>query len=226
MSPLRETKDRLFEQFSRIGQALSSPKRLELLELLCQSEKDVETLAENSGMSVANTSQHLQVLKTAGLVSSQKAGLRNVYRIASRNVVELFSGLRGVAEDRLADIKRIVDEYYPQDERLEPVDKEELLKLAKAGAVTVLDVRPADEYRAAHLPHAISAPLQQLKAYLKQLPKDRQVFAYCRGPYCMMASEAIRLLQEQGFDAIRLGEGVVEWEAAGFPLEYSIRGES
>ena len=186
--------------------------------MLSQCQKDVETLANNSGMSVANTSRHLLILKSAGLVESQKEGVHNIYRLASREVVGLYCGLRGLAERQLADVERIVDELYPQEERMEPVDKQQLIKLAKAGAVTVLDVRPEDEYHAAHLPHAISVPLPKLKDYLKDLPLNRQVVAYCRGPYCLMASEAIRFLQKKGYKAIRLGEGVVEWEAAGLPL--------
>ncbi|RQW00800.1 ArsR family transcriptional regulator [bacterium] len=218
MSQRREIKDRLFEQFARIGQAMSSSKRLELLDLLSQCEKDVETLASNSGMSVANTSRHLLILKAAGLVESRKEGVHNFYHLANQEVVELYCGLRELAERQLADVERIVDELYPGEERMEPVDRKQLIKLAKAGTVTVLDVRPEDEFRAAHLPHAISVPLPKLKNYLKELPKHRQVVAYCRGPYCLMASEAIKLLQSKGYKAIRLGEGIVEWQAAGLPL--------
>jgi len=197
---------------------MASSKRLELLDLLCQCSKDVETLAEHSGMSIANTSRHLLILKASGLVESQKDGVHNVYRLSNREVVALYCGLRDLAENQLADVERIVEELYPGEERMEPVDKKQLIKLAQAGAVTMLDVRPKDEYRAAHLPHAISVPLPELKGYLKKLPKDKQVVAYCRGPYCLMATEAIHLLQSKGYKAIRLGEGIVEWQAAGLPL--------
>lgn len=218
MAERREIKDKLFEQFARIGQAMSSSKRLELLDLLCQCAKDVETLASNSGMSVANTSRHLLILKAAGLVESKKDGVHNIYRLANQEVIDLYCGLRELAQRQLADVEKIVDDLYPGEERMEPVDRKQLIKLAKAGAVTVLDVRPEDEYKAAHLPHAISVPLAKLKDFLKDLPKNKQVFAYCRGPYCLMATDAIRMLQSKGYKAIRLGEGVVEWQAAGLPL--------
>ena len=218
MTGKRRIKDKLFEQFARIGQAMSSSKRLELLDLLCQCAKDVETLAGNTGMSVANTSRHLQILKAAGLVESQKEGVHNIYCLSNREVADLYCGFRDLAEKQLADVERIVEELYPDEERMEPVNKKQLIKLAKAGAVTVLDVRPEDEYRAAHLPHAISVPLPKLKGYLKKLPKHRKVVAYCRGPYCLMATEAIHLLQNKGYKAIRIGEGIIEWQAAGLPL--------
>ncbi len=215
MASVREIKDRLNEQFARIGHALSSPKRLELLELLHQCEKSVETLAGNSGMSIANTSRHLQVLRGAGLVETRRDGIYIIYRLADEQVASLVSNIKQVAESRLAEVERVLTDLNNELDELEVVDRRRLMKLAKAGEIIVLDVRPEDEYLAAHIPHAISIPLASLKSRIDQLPRDQQIVAYCRGPYCVLASEAVRMLRHRGFRAQRLGDGIAEWKAAG-----------
>jgi rhodanese-related sulfurtransferase/DNA-binding transcriptional ArsR family regulator len=215
MPSVREVKDRLNEQFARIGHALSSPKRLELLELLHQCEKSVEMLAENSGMSVANTSRHLQVLRAAGLVETRREGVYIYYRLADAEVYALVANIRHVAESRLAEVERVLASINEDLDELEVVDRGKLLKLAKSGKIIVLDVRPEDEYRAAHLPHAVSIPLASLKHRIEELPRDQDIVAYCRGPYCVLASEAVRVLRGKGYHASRLGDGVAEWQSAG-----------
>jgi rhodanese-related sulfurtransferase len=211
----RVIKDRLFEQFARIGHALSSPKRLELLDLLCQCEKDVETLASNTGMSVANTSHHLQVLHGAALVESRKDGIHVYYRLSGSRVGDLFRDMQQLAENQLADVERIVNLLNREGNKLAPMDRKDLLKLAKSGQVTVLDVRPEDEYRAAHIPHAVSVPLSKLKSYLRHLPRTQTIVAYCRGPYCVLAGEAVRVLRAKGYNASRWRDGIAEWQEAG-----------
>ena len=215
---LREVKDKLNAQFARIGHALSSPKRLEILELLHQCEKSVETLSEHSGMSIANTSRHLQVLKNAGLVETRREGIHIIYRLADEQVHELASNIKRVAESHLAEVERTLAGLAGDEDEIEVVERNKLMKLAKAGKIIVLDVRPADEYLAAHIPHAISVPLDKLKSHLNKLPHDQQIVAYCRGPYCLLAGEAVRILRSSGFRATRLGEGVAEWRAAGQPV--------
>jgi rhodanese-related sulfurtransferase len=215
VATVREIKDQLNEQFARIGHALSSPKRLEILELLHQCEKSVETLAANAGMSIANTSRHLQVLRGAGLVETRRDGIYIIYRLADEQVSRLVGNLKSVAESRLAEVERVLGVLNEDLEELEVVDRKTLLKLAKAGEIIVLDVRPEDEYTAAHLPHAISIPLGTLKNRIDELPRNQQIVAYCRGPYCVLASEAVRVLREHGYRAIRLGDGIAEWRAAG-----------
>jgi len=204
VTTIRDLKDQLNTQFARIGHALSSPKRLELLELLHQCEKRVETLSENTTMSVANTSRHLQILKNSGLVESRRDGTSIIYRLADDQVYALVSAMRRVAETRLAEVDRTLADLNHDLPDLEKVDRHRLLRQAKAGAVIVLDVRPADEFQAAHLPHAVSVPLAELKQQLNRLPRDQQIVAYCRGPYCLLASEAVRLLRGKGFQATRL----------------------
>jgi DNA-binding transcriptional ArsR family regulator/rhodanese-related sulfurtransferase len=221
MTPIREIKDALNEQFAKIGHALSSPKRLELLELLNQCEKSVETLSSNTGMSIANTSRHLQVLRGAGLVESRREGNHIYYRLADDRVSALVGNLKHVAEARLGDIDRVLSSIETEPEQLENVDRRALMKLMHAGKITVLDVRPEDEYRAAHISEAISIPLDQLKNHLSKLPRDQKIVAYCRGPYCILASEAVRQLRSKGFQATRLGDGIAEWKAAGMPVATS-----
>jgi rhodanese-related sulfurtransferase/predicted transcriptional regulator len=215
MTTVREIKDQLNEQFARIGHAISSPKRLELLELLRQCEKTVETLSENTAMSVANTSRHLQVLRGAGLVETRREGIYVFYRLASEQVYQLVSNMKSLAESRLAEVERVLAHVNADLEELELVDRDKLMHLAEAGEIIVLDVRPEDEFRAAHLPHAISIPLATLKSRIEELPRDQQIVAYCRGPYCVLASEAVRILRAKGYQATRLGDGVAEWRAAG-----------
>jgi len=215
----RRFKDSIYEQFARLGKAISAPKRLELLDLLCQGPRTVEALAEQAGISVANASQHLQVLRAARLVETEKKGLYVEYRLAGDEVCTFFFALRGLAESRLAEVEQVAREYFEQRGAMEAVESEELLRRVRNGEVTVLDVRPPEEYRAGHIPGALSIPVGELKARLRELPKDREVVAYCRGPYCVMAVEAVELLRKKGFTAHRLEQGVIDWRARGWRVE-------
>jgi rhodanese-related sulfurtransferase/DNA-binding transcriptional ArsR family regulator len=214
----RHFKDQLYEQFARIGKALASPKRLELLDLLAQGERTVESLAKEASISLANCSRHLQVLREARLVESRKEGLYVFYRLADEAVGGLWLALRSLAERRLADIERVVRDYYESPEELEPVRGHELLERVRHGSVTVLDVRPAEEYRSGHIPGAVSVPIEELELRLAELPRDREVIAYCRGPYCVFAVHAVELLHEKGFTARRFEDGIPEWRLAGLPV--------
>lgn len=218
-SPVRQFKDAIYEQFARIGKAMSSPKRLELLDLICQSGKTVETLARETGLSVANTSQHLQTLKSARLIKSEKKGLYVNYRLADGTVCEFFRSMRILAEHRLAEVEMIKRRFLERREGMEPVNRDELLKRVIKGDVTVLDVRPVEEYVAGHIPGALSVPLGRLKEILVELPVDQEVVAYCRGPYCVLAVQAVEILRAEGFNAIRLEESVQDWRAMGLPVE-------
>jgi rhodanese-related sulfurtransferase len=211
----RRFKDAIYEQFARVGKAVSAPKRLELLDLLSQGPRTVEALAEHASISVANASQHLQVLRTARLVDAERKGFYVEYRLAGDEVSCFFLALRGLAETRLAEVDQVTRAYLDGRGAMEAVDGDELVRRVKAGEVTVLDVRPCEEYRAGHLPGALSIPLGELKARLKELPKNRDVVAYCRGPYCVMAVEAVELLRKKGFKAHRMEQGVVDWRARG-----------
>jgi len=215
-TPHRRFKDSIYEQVARVGKAASAPKRLELLDLLCQGPRSVEALALQAGISLANASQHLQVLRGARLVEAEKKGLRVEYRLASEDVCEFFLTLRGLAESRLAEIDQVTREYFESRGAMEAVEGEELLRRVRDGEVTVLDVRPSEEYRAGHIPGALSVPVSELKARLRELPKDREIVAYCRGPYCVMALEAVQLLRAKGFEAHRMEQGVVDWRARGW----------
>jgi rhodanese-related sulfurtransferase len=218
MDAHRRFKDSIYGQFARIGKAVSSPRRLELLDLLCQGPRTVEALADEAGLSVANTSRHLHVLGGASLVSSRKSGLYVTYRIADPAVCRFFRSMRILAEGRLEDIARITRSYLGRREGLERVDREDLLRRVRDGRVTVLDVRPGEEFVAGHIPGAISVPLQQLESRLRHLPKDREIVAYCRGPYCVLAVEAVTRLRSKGYRAVRLDEGVQDWRARGFKV--------
>ncbi len=218
-SPNRQFKDAIYEQFSRIGKAVSSPKRLELLDLLCQGEKTVETLSRETGLTVANTSQHLQTLRAARLVEAEKEGLYVKYRIADQMVSGYLRSMRVLAENRLAEVEMINRRFLEGREGMEPVDRSDLLKRVKEGAVTVLDVRPVEEYRAGHIPGALSVPLGQLKELFAKLPRDQEIVAYCRGPYCVLAVDAVEMLRKKGFKAIRLEEGIQDWRAMGLTLD-------
>jgi rhodanese-related sulfurtransferase len=220
----RRFKDAIYEQFARVGKAISAPKRLEMLDLLCQSPRSVEALAEQAGISVANASQHLQVLRAARLVDAEKKGLYVEYRLADREVEHFFVRLRGLAEARLAEVDRVTSEYFRERGEMEPVEGEELLRRVRAGEVTVLDVRPPQEYAAGHLPGALSIPVGELKARLRELPRDREVVAYCRGPYCVMAVEAVELLRNKGFTAHRMEHGVADFRARGWDVELGAAG--
>jgi rhodanese-related sulfurtransferase len=217
-NPNRKFKDDIYEQFSRIGKAVSSPKRLELLDLLCQGEKTVEILSQETGLSVANTSQHLQTLRAARLVETEKEGLYVIYRLADQKVCQFFLSMRVLAENRLAEIEMIKRQFLKGRKGMEPVDRNDLLKRVKDGAVTVLDVRPAEEYHAGHIPGALSVPLEQLNKLFAKLPKNKEIVAYCRGPYCVLAVQAVEMLREKGFKAIRLNEGIQDWRALGFSV--------
>jgi rhodanese-related sulfurtransferase len=218
-TPGRQFKDAIYEQFSRIGKAVSSPKRLELLDLICQGEKTVETLSRESGLAVANTSQHLQTLKAARLIEAEKDGLYVKYRLADEMVCEFFRSMRVLAENRLAEVDMIKRRFLEGREGMEPVNRDDLLKRVIKGGVTVLDVRPTDEYMAGHIPGALSVPLDRLKEILANLPTDQEIVAYCRGPYCVLSVQAVEVLRANGFNAIRLEESVQDWRAMGLAVE-------
>ncbi len=212
-------KSDLFEQFARIGKALSSGKRLEMLEFLAQGERSVDMLAKMTGLSVANTSQHLQQLRQAGLVCARKEGLYVFYRLAGDGIVQLLSALRAVGQEHLAEVDKLVRLYLGSKDSLEPLPAKELMQRARKGLVTVLDVRPPEEYAAGHIPGAINMPVTELKKRLHEIPKGQEIVAYCRGPYCLMAFEAVAALRKKGRKARRLEDGFPEWKSAGLPVE-------
>jgi len=212
-------KQTLFEQLAKVAKALSSASRLQLLEYLAQGERNVDSLTRVSGLSKANVSQHLQQLKSAGLVSARKEGLHVFYSLKDDSIISLMSDLRAIAEKNIADINKVVDSYLKIKDAFEPVPAEELWKRAKDSLVTVLDVRPPEEYEAGHIPGAVNIPLKELGEHLKRLDKKQQVVAYCRGPYCVLAFDAVAKLRREGFDAVRLENGFPEWKKAGMPVE-------
>ncbi|MBS1124182.1 MAG: transcriptional regulator, ArsR family [Deltaproteobacteria bacterium] len=212
-------KQRIYEQFARIGKALASPARLELLDLLVQGERAVDALAAGTEMSIANASQHLQVLAGARLVESRREAQRVLYRLADPSVEALWQTLRLTGERRLAELDAVAREYLVHRDELEPIGRGELTKRMRAGTVTLIDVRPVEEFSQGHLPGAVSVPLDELRSWAKRAPKRKQVVAYCRGPYCVWALEAVELLADHGISAARLEEGVGEWRAAGLPIE-------
>jgi rhodanese-related sulfurtransferase/DNA-binding transcriptional ArsR family regulator len=214
----REFKDRLYGQFARLGKALSNPYRLEMLELLAQSERTVDSLATELGVSVANASQHLQALRQAALVDSRKEGLFVHYRLADPEVFDLSKVIRSVAERRLADLERLVNDHFANRADAEPIQMDELLKRARSKQVVILDTRPANEYLAGHIPGALSMPVDDLQRRLKELTKSREYVAYCRGPYCIYADRAVEILRANGRRARRLAEGFPEWQSAGLPV--------
>jgi rhodanese-related sulfurtransferase len=214
----RRFKTAIYEQFARIGKAVSHAGRLELLDLLCQGPRTVEVLAREAGLGLPNVSQHLKVLREARLVEAEKQGLYVTYRLADEEVCEFLRTLRLLAEARLAEIGEITRRFMETRGDLEPVDRLQLLARVQEGAVTVLDVRPPEEYRAGHLPGALSVPLDELERKLSELPADREVVAYCRGPYCVLALEAVERLKALGYRASRLEEGVADWKARGLPV--------
>jgi len=212
-------KTRLYEQLARVGTALASAGRLQILEFLAQGERSVDALAAMTGLSVANCSKHLQALRQAGLVGARKEGLRVYYALSGDDVVALYSALQRVAESRVAEVERLVRLWLAHRDQMEPVPAAELLERAKKGLVTVLDVRPPEEYAAGHLPGAINIPVDQLESRLAKLPKRKEVVAYCRGPYCLMSFDAVEKLRKRGLKARRLENGFPEWRAAGLPVE-------
>lgn len=217
--PGRRFKDAVYEQFARVGKAVASPRRLELLDLLCEGPRTVDALAAQAGQSLANTSHHLQVLRAANLVESERAGTYVTYRIAGDDVCALFSALRELAESRLAEIERVRQSFLSEREALEPIDSAGLLARMREGSVTLLDVRPPEEYLAGHVPDAVSIPLAELERRIGELPGDAEIVAYCRGPYCVLAIEAVNLLRTRGFNAVRMEDGIRDWRAHGLNVE-------
>jgi len=216
-------KQELFSQFARVGKALSNGNRLELLEFLAQGERSVEQLSTVAGLTVANTSQHLQQLRHAGMVSCRKEGLKVYYRVSGDDVINLLDALRAVAERHVTDVQHLVNTYLTVKDDLEPIPRAELLERAKDGLVTVLDVRPPEEYAAGHVPGAVNIPLQELEQRLEELGKqnddNREIIAYCRGPHCVLAFDAVARLRKKGMKARRLEDGYPEWQVAGLPVE-------
>ena len=219
MKDKRTFKDALYGQFARIGSAVSSPKRLEILDLLCQGEKSVEALAEQAALTIGNASAHLKTLRAARLVETRREGQFIFYRVADPAVCEFWLALRALGEKRLAEVRDVAREYFTDRDQLSALDKRQLLARARKGDIIVLDVRPEDEFRAGHLPFARSIPAQELERKLSSLPKSREIVAYCRGPYCVWAYEAVSLLRRKGYRASRLEDGVAEWRTAGLPIE-------
>lgn len=217
----RSFKDGLYAEFALLGKALANAHRLEMLDLLAQGERSVEGLAREAALSLANASAHLQVLRRARLVEAEKRGLNVVYRLAEPDVFRLWRTLRDVGSARLEEIDHLVKSYLTDRDELEAVGIEELLRLVADEAVTVIDVRPVLEYEQGHIPAARSVPVERLERRLEELPRDVEIVAYCRGPYCVYSDEAVRVLQRSGFRARRLEEGFPEWRAAGYPVEVS-----
>ena len=214
----REAKDALYEQFARLGRAVANPKRIELLDLLAQGERSVEALGEGTGMGLTNTSNHLQVLRQARLVATRKEGTRVLYRLADDEVLLFAVALRSLARTRLAEVDRVVRDYFVARDSLETVSRDELIDRASRGDVIVLDVRPREEFVQGHIPGAISVPLGELEQQLRRMRKRVEIVAYCRGPYCVLAPEAVELLRRHGFRARRLEDGMPEWRLAGLPV--------
>jgi rhodanese-related sulfurtransferase/DNA-binding transcriptional ArsR family regulator len=211
----------LYEQFAEVAKGLGHGHRLEILELLAQGECSVEALADRAGLSLANASQHLRLMRRAGLLVSRRAGKNILYALSDAAVLDLVAALRRVGERNVAAVRDVVGGYFHQRDALEPVSRKELVRRLKDGLVTVLDVRPRDEFAAGHLPHAINIPLRDLARRLREIPKNREIVAYCRGPYCVLAFEAVALLRKRGLKVHRLEDGYPEWRAAGLPVETS-----
>jgi len=214
----RRFKNEVYGQLARIGKALASPRRLELLELICQAERSVEQLAGETGMSVANTSQHLHALHEVHLVQSPREGRFVVYGLADVLVSDFYRSFRLLAEDRLAEIERIRQHFFSTEQELTAVNRDTLLERVRRGKVVVIDVRPVKEYQTAHIPQALSIPLQELLERLAELPRNKTIVAYCRGPYCVLAAEAVQVLTARGFRAFRQEDSVDDWRARGLPV--------
>jgi len=215
----RQLKDLLYEQVARIGKALSSPKRLEILELLAQGEKTVDALAAEAAIDIKLASAHLRVLKESRLVEARRDGRFIAYRLSGDDVAALWANLHGVATEHLLELQLALDGIVSGKERLTAETRLSLLDKVRQGDVVVLDVRPEAEYQSGHLPHARSIPVSELKRRLAELPKDKEIVAYCRGPFCLMSTEAVALLKKRGYRARKIGDGVAEWAAAGLPIE-------
>ena len=214
----RSLKQTLFTQFAAVAKAVAHPHRLELLEQLAQGDRSVEVLAAKTGLSVANASQHLQQMRRAGIVAARRDGKFVYYAVADGGVLDLVGALRRVAERNVAEVGRVVDSYFHDRDSLEPVSREQLLDLSRDGAVTILDVRPEDEFASGHLPGALNIPLRALEVRLAELDPAREIVAYCRGPYCVLSYEAVASLRARGFSVRRLEDGLPEWRAAGLPV--------
>lgn len=217
---------RFFEQFASVAKALGHAHRLLLLELLAQGERSVEALANVAGLSIANTSRHLQHLRLAGLVASRKQGLYVFYSVAGDDVIELMGSLRRSGERHIGEVNQVISGYFNARDSLEPISREELVERCKGGLVTVLDVRPIEEYESGHIPGAINVPLKDIENRIGDLPSGQEIIAYCRGPYCVLAFEAVATLREKGFGAMRLEDGYPEWKAAGLPVEAERKGRT
>ena len=211
-------KSTLFAQFAAVAKSLAHPHRLEILEQLAQGERSVEVVAGRTGLSVANSSQHLQQMRRAGIVAARREGKFILYTLADDAVLDLVSALRRVAERNVAEVEQVIRSYFNDRDSMEPVSREELLEKSHAGVVTVLDVRPADEFALGHLPGAVNIPLRELEARLAQLDRGQEIVAYCRGPYCVLSYEAVAALRARGFKVRRLEDGLPEWRAAGLPV--------
>ncbi|MHB0984633.1 MAG: ArsR/SmtB family transcription factor [Sulfuricella sp.] len=212
-------KKKLFENFARVAKALASANRLELLEALAQGERSVDGLAQASGMSVANTSHHLQILREGGLAQSRKEGTQVIYSLTDEKVPALLANIRYVAERHLAEVERIVRENFESRDNLTPVRRDELLGLVRSGEAMVIDVRPPAEFDAGHIEGAVNIPLESLPERLSKLPHDQEIVAYCRGPYCMLAFEAVEQLRQHGYRARRLEDGFPEWKVDHLPVD-------
>jgi rhodanese-related sulfurtransferase/predicted transcriptional regulator len=208
----------LFTQFAAVAKSLAHAHRLEILEQLAQGERSVEVLAQRTGLSVANTSQHLQQMRRAGIVAARREGKFIFCRVADEAVLDLMSALRSIAERNIAEVERVIRSYFNDRDSMEPVSREELLEKSRAGVVTVLDVRPPDEFALGHLPGAVNIPLRELEARLAELDGGQEIVAYCRGPYCVLSYEAVAALRARGFKVRRLEDGLPEWRAAGLPV--------
>lgn len=209
----------LYEQFSRIASALASPSRLEILDLLSQGEKTVEQVARQAELGVKNASAHLRALREARLVETRKEGTWVVYRLADEAVARVVREIQSLARERLAEVEQITRLYFDGSSALDVIDEDELLRRLDAGDVTLLDVRPVDEYQAGHIQSAVSMPVEELERRLSEIPRERPVVAYCRGPYCILAAEAVAALRRHGYSAVRMESGVPEWRLAGHPTE-------
>jgi ArsR family transcriptional regulator len=220
MKPLSTAgpKRRLYVQFAAVAKAIGHEHRLELIEHLGQGERSVDALAGLAGLSVANASQHLQQLRRVGLVAAERRGKRVLYRLADDAAVDLLAALRAIAERNLGEVDRVIAGYFRARDAMEPVSRRELVRRLKDGTVTVLDVRPEDEFALGHVPGAVNIPLKQLERRLAELPRRREIVAYCRGPYCVLAFEAVAALRAKGFKVRRLADGLPEWRAAGLPV--------
>jgi rhodanese-related sulfurtransferase len=215
----RAIKDALYSQVARIGKAVASPKRLELIEVLCQGEKSVEQLAIATDISIKLASAHLKALRQAHLVDTRRDGKNIHYRLVSDDVADFWVGLRSLAEERLVSLRVALVQLADKPDELAPVGRDDLLARAQRGEITVIDVRPVCEFRSGHLPYANSMPLEELRKRLAELPLDKPVVAYCRGPFCLMAKDAVELLRQEGYRAIKWDDGVAEWRALGLPVE-------